>query len=92
MWHICRFSPAVLTENLLDVLHVISLLVLDHLEALVGDQLGLLEQLAVVTPCFGDPVTQPSHKLLLTLLVRRAELSVAGIFLDQFLDILKEGK
>ena len=92
MWHICRFSPAVLTENLLDVLHVISLLVLDHLEALVGDQLGLLKQLAVVTPCFGDPVTQPGDKLFLTLLVRRAELCVAGIFLDQFLDILKEGK
>ena len=71
---------------------MVSLFVLDHLQALMGDQLGLLEQLAVVAPCFGDPVTQPGHKLFFTLLVRRAELCVTGIFLDQFLDILKGGK
>ena len=62
-------SPAILAEDLLDVLHVITLLVFDHLQALVCDEFRLLKKLAVVASGFGNPVTQPCHKLFFTLLV-----------------------
>ena len=67
--HLRRGSPAILAEDLLDVLHVITLLVFDHLQALVCDEFRLLKKLAVVSSGFGNPVTQPCHKLFFTLLV-----------------------
>ena len=67
---------------------MVPLLVLDHLEGLVGDDLGLLEELAVVGPGSAQLVLHPLLELLLALPIAAGELGVAGVLLDQFLHVL----